>query len=91
MRKTYIEVSHTIKEDDVKNTFRYHLTEPWLPDGCEECGALKGSPFEIRLMRLIRFYAQGGSDPFLCKRCFVKASAQEHERLATEYNRRHAS
>ena len=87
-----ISVRHTVDEDNINVSTSYFLTEPCLPDGCEECGAFKGSPFEIRLMYLIRSYGMDFEDAsFLCKKCFLKASAKKNERLVTEYHARHTA
>ena len=54
-----------------KGSYEYFLKEPCLPDGCEECGAHKGSSFENRIMNLICFNGQQDGQ-FLCEECFVK-------------------
>ncbi len=65
-RRNSIVVTHWIGD----GIYEYYLKEPWLPDGCEECWAYKGSSFEDRLMNLI--YLNGQQDGrFLCEECFV--------------------
>jgi hypothetical protein len=92
MKMPRISVSHTVNEDNINVTTSYFLEEPCLPDGCEECGAFRGSPFEIRLMCLIRHYEMDSEyEPFLCKKCFLKASAKENERLVAQYHAKRSS
>ena len=70
-----------------KGWVMYKLSAPSdLPDGCEECGAFKGSPFETRIMNLIQFYAEGQiHDPFLCEKCYLEADAKRLELPRCEY------
>ena len=92
MKMPRISVSHTVDEDNIKVTTSYFLEEPWLPDGCENCGAYEGTCFELRLMCLIRHYEMDSEDePFLCKKCFLKASAKKNERLVAEYHAKRSS
>jgi hypothetical protein len=92
MKMPCISVSHTVDEDNINVTTSYFLTEPWLPDGCQECGAYEGSCFELRLMCLIRYYEMDSEyEPFLCKKCFLKASAKYNKRLVAEHHARHTA
>jgi hypothetical protein len=83
MKRTSISVRNTIKgEYSYKTSARGSIEEPSvLPDGCEECGAYKGSSFEIRLLYLIGFYdLEFNKERFLCEKCFLQARTKEDGR-----------
>jgi hypothetical protein len=82
MKKTTVEteicVCHTIKAHSFESTLKYRLTKPYLPDGCEHCGAYKGSCFELKLMNLIPYERISPEwKRFLCEKCFVEAHDQD--------------
>jgi hypothetical protein len=72
-------VTHNIGED----WYEYCLEEPWLPNGCQECGIYKGSPFEDRLMNLICLNGQKDGQ-FLCEKCLKKIKPKDLDRQLVE-------
>ena len=82
MKPLSIKVTNTIEgKYSYETSARAHLDEPSLPDGCESCGAYKGSSFEIRLIYLIGFYNLDiDKVTFFCEKCFLREDAKHHRR-----------
>jgi len=84
MRTTRLEITNYIG----KGMTKHMLSEPWIPDGCADCGIFKGSPFETRIMHLIFYHSDGSDDSsgsrFLCERCYLEAFENDVGHLIME-------
>jgi hypothetical protein len=72
MERFTMEVLHVVDS----RPFIYQTQIPTLPDGCEECGALKGASFELRLLYLIK----SKTGRHLCESCLKKEMAERKRR-----------